>query len=99
MVKKRPKQNKTALGAAFGVVFGIVLGAAFDNVGLGIALGIALGAGVASTMQKKGASNQKNQLNDEVAEAIVNKMKFEAEQHRKKRDRYNYIKMTGEEEE
>jgi len=30
---------------------------------------------------------------------MVNKMKFEAEQHRKKRDRYNYIKMTGEEEE
>jgi uncharacterized membrane protein len=97
MVKKRPKQNKTALGAAFGVVFGIILGAAFDNVGLGIALGIALGAGAASTMQKMGA--KKNQISDDVAEAMVNKMKFDAEQHRKKRDRYNYIKMTGEEEE
>ena len=97
MVKKRPKQNKTALGAAFGVVFGIVLGAAFDNVGLGIALGIALGAGAAFTMQKMGA--KKNQISDDVAEAMVSKMKFEAEQHRKKRDRYNYIKMTGEEEE
>ena len=64
---------------------------------LGIALGIALGAGVASTMQKKGA--KKNQISDEAAEAMVSKMKFEAEQHRKKRDRYNYIKMTGEEEE
>ncbi len=58
-----------------------------------------LGTAAASRMQKKGASNQKNQLSDEVTEAMVSKMKFEAEQHRKNRDRYNYIKMTGEEEE
>ena len=56
-----------------------------------------LGKAAASRMQKKGA--KKNQISDDVAEAMVNKMKFEAEQHRKKRDRYNYIKMTGEEEE
>jgi hypothetical protein len=56
-----------------------------------------LGTAAASRMQKKGAKN--NQISDDVAEAMVNKMKFDAEQHRKKRDRYNYIKMTGEEEE
>ena len=45
-------------------------------------------------MQKKTKS-----VSDDVAEAMASKIKFEAEQHRKNRDRHNYIRMASDEEE
>ena len=95
-MKKSSEGYKKGLGGAFGVVFGIVLGVVFDNGGLGIAFGIALGIGIVFTMRKNSSSEQKIQLSDEAAEAMDSKIKFEAEQHRKNRDSYNYMKMTSE---
>jgi len=42
---------------------------------------------------------EKKKLSEEEANAIANKIKFEAEQHRKNRDSYNYIKKAYHEEE
>ena len=39
------------------------------------------------------------QMNVEIEEAMASKIKFEADEHRKYRDRYNYVKMAYEEEE
>ncbi len=88
-------KHSIALGAAFGIIFGV----AFDNIGIGIAFGAALGLAFGSKMRVNKSSNQKIQLSDEAAEAMASKIKFEAEQHRKNRDSYNYIKMNNEEEE
>ena len=95
-MKKSSEVYKTALWSAFGVVFGIVLGVVFDYGGLGIVFGIALGIGIVFTIKKNSPSEQKIQLSDEAAEAMASKIKFEAEQHRKNRDSYNYMKMTSE---
>ena len=88
-------KRNIVLGAAFGIVFGV----AFDNVDIGIASGVALGLVLYSKIRMNESSNQKIQLSDEAAEAMASKIKFEAEQHRKNRDSYNYIKMNNEEEE
>ena len=42
---------------------------------------------------------QHEKMNKRVAEAMANKIKFEADQHRKSRERYNYIKLGANEEE
>ena len=41
----------------------------------------------------------KRPMSDEVAKAMASKIIFEATQHRKNRDSYNFVKMTSEEEE
>ena len=89
-------KRNIVLGAAFGIVFGV----AFDNLSIGIVSGVALGLVLDSKMRvNESSSNQKIQLSDEAAEAMASKIKFEAEQHRKNRDGYNYIKMNNEKEE
>ncbi len=87
------------IGWGAGLAIGIAIGVSLNNIVLGICTGVAIGAGLASTMKKNGSSNPINQLSDEAAEAMASKLKFEAEQHRKNRDSYNYIKITKEEEE
>tara|TARA_B100000003_G_scaffold171172_1_gene158632 strand:- start:2914 stop:3234 length:321 start_codon:yes stop_codon:yes gene_type:complete len=47
----------------------------------------------------KKLKEDKNKLSHEVADAMASKIKFEAEQHRKNRDMYNYIKISNDEEE
>ena len=88
-------KRNIVLGAAFGIVFGVAL----DNLSIGIVSGVTLGLVLDSKMQANESSNQKIQLSDEAAKAMASKIKFEAEQHRKNRDSYNYIKMNNEEEE
>jgi len=48
-------------------------------------------------LKPKGKNN--NKLNDDVAEAMASKIKFEADQHRKDRDSHNYVKISYDEEE
>ena len=87
------------IGWGAGLAVGITIGVSLNNVVLGIGLAVAIGAGLSFTIQKNATSNTKNQLSDEAVEAMANKIIFEAEQHRKNRDSYNYIKMVKEEEE
>tara|TARA_B100000214_G_scaffold372558_1_gene351043 strand:+ start:2095 stop:2382 length:288 start_codon:yes stop_codon:yes gene_type:complete len=87
------------IGWGAGLAVGITIGVSLNNVVLGIGLGVAIGAGLSFTIQKNATSNTKNQLSDEAVEAMANKIIFEAEQHRKNRDSYNYMKMVKEEEE
>ena len=44
-------------------------------------------------MKRDDSSNKKNQMSGKGAEAIASEIIFEAEQHRKNRYRYNYIKI------
>ena len=48
---------------------------------------------------KKQMKKETISVSDDVAEAMASKIKFEAEQHRKNRDRHNYIRMASDEEE
>ena len=48
---------------------------------------------------KKHIEKKTKPISDDVAKAMANKIKFEAEQHRKNRYRHNYIKTTSNDEE
>jgi len=79
------------------MVFGVTFEAIFDYSSLGVVFGIALGIGVGSKIKKRDPFNKKNQISGKAAEAMASKIIFEAEQHRKNRDRYNYIKTNRDE--
>ena len=82
------------------MVFGVAIGAIFDYYSFGIVFGVVLGIVivVSSKIKKDDSFNKKKQISGEVAEAMASKIIFEAEQHRKNRDRYNYMKINRDEE-
>ena len=80
------------------MVSGVAIGAIFDFYSFGIVFGIVLGIVVGSKIKKEDSFNNKKQISGEVAEAMASKIIFESEQHRKNRDRYNYMKINSDEE-
>ena len=86
------------IGAIFGLVFGALIGQAFNYIIVGVASGASIGIVVGSAIKRDDPSNRKNQMSSKAAEAMASKIIFEAEQHRKNRDRYNYMKINRNEE-
>ena len=86
------------LGATFGLVFGVLIGTVFNYLIVGIASGISLGIVIGSTINRNDPFNKKIQISGKTAEAMASKIIFEAEQHRKNRDRYNYMKINSDDE-
>ena len=80
------------------MVFGVAIGAIFSFYSFGIVFGVVLSIVVGSKIKKEDSFNKKKQISDEVAEAMASKIIFESEQHRKNRDRYNYMKFNSDEE-
>ena len=82
------------------MVFGVAIGAIFDYYSFGIVFGVVLGIVIVigSKIKKDDSFNKKKQISGEVAEAMASKIIFESEQHRKNRDRYNYMKINSDEE-
>ena len=82
------------------MVFGVAIGVIFDFYSFGIVFGVVLGIVIVigSKIKKDDSFNKKKQISGEVAEAMASKIIFEAEQHRKNRDRYNYMKINRDEE-
>lgn len=95
IIKISSERIKITLGATFGSVFGLTIGEIFDYSSLGIGFGVVLGIVVVSKIKKGESFNKKNQISGEVAKAMASKIIFEAEQHRKNRDKYNYMKINS----
>ena len=98
IIKIFSERIKIILGATFGFVFGFTIGEIFDYSSLGIGFGVVLGIVVVSKIKKGESFNKKNQISGEVAKAMASKIIFEAEQHRKNRDKYNYMKINSDDE-
>ena len=79
------------------MAFGVAIGAIFAFYSFGIVFGVVLGLVVGSKIKKEDSFNKKK-ISGEVAEAMASKIIFESEQHRKNRDRYNYMKINSDEE-
>lgn len=77
------------------MVIGVDIGAIFDFYSFAIVFGVVLAIVVGSKIKKEDSFNKKKQISREVAEAMASKIIFESEQHRKNRDRYNYMKINS----
>ena len=94
---KNPTSPKVVSVFHLIIFFNIIFMIYIEEYYASLIFGLLLLGSIYSNRNTKSRSNK--QISDDVAEAMASKIIFEAEQHRKSRGEYNYIKIDSLEEE